>query len=105
MAFAVKLALVDPDGTETEAGTLRAALLLVRVTLIPVLGAGEPNVTVQEVEPAPTINELAQLNAAKDWDEVEPFPCNFTALARVVFVLVIALTLSCPVESIADPGL
>ena len=43
----VKLALVDPAGTVTEAGTVAAAVsLLVRLTGIPPAGAGPVSVTV-----------------------------------------------------------
>ena len=43
--IAAKLAFVEPDCTETEAGTLMAALLLARFTMVPPLGAGALNVT------------------------------------------------------------
>ena len=103
--IAAKLALVDPDGTETETGTLTAALLLARFTVTPPLGAAALNVTSHESDPAAIIDELAHVSPAKEAvDEEEPFPCNLTALATLVFVLVIALTLNCPIESVADPG-
>ena len=102
--MAAKLALVDPDGTETEAGTLMAALLLVRFTVMPMLGAAPLNLTSQESDPAPSIDELAQVSPDKEAVEEEPFPCNFTAPATLVLVLVVALTLNCPIESVADPG-
>ena len=49
-AVAVKAALMAPDGTNTEAGTVRAARLLDRDTLLPPAGAALESVTVQSVE-------------------------------------------------------
>jgi hypothetical protein len=104
-ALAGKLAFEAPEATDTEAGTVTALLLLARLTVKPPLGAGALKVTLQESEPAPIIDELAQLSPAREAvEEEEPLPCNFTAPATVTFVLVIALTLSCPMESVADPG-
>jgi hypothetical protein len=103
--LAAKLALVAPDGTEIEIGTLTAGLLLARLTVKPLLGAGALSVTLQESEPVPIIDELAQLNPVREAvDELEPLPCNFTAPDTFTFELVIALTLSCPIESVAVPG-
>lgn len=45
-ADAVKLAVVEPDGTVTVAGTAKEALLLARVTAAPPLGAAALSVTV-----------------------------------------------------------
>ena len=102
---AAKLALVAPEGTDTEAGTVTTLLLLARVTDLPPLGAAELNVTWQLSVPAPIIEEFTQLTPVRVADEeLEPLPCNFTAPATSVFVLVVALTLSCAVESVADPG-
>jgi hypothetical protein len=74
---AVNAALVDPDVTVTEAGTVAELLLLVRVTTIPVLDAGEFRVTVQESVPEPVIEAFVQKIALKtaggivaDTDEV-----------------------------------
>ena len=46
----MNVALVAPDGTNTEAGTVRAARLLVRDTLVPPVEAAFERVTVQGVE-------------------------------------------------------
>jgi hypothetical protein len=43
---AVKLVLVEPADTVTEAGTVKAALLLDRATAAPPLGAAADSVTV-----------------------------------------------------------
>ena len=103
--FAVKLALVAPEGTATEAGTVTTPLLLARPTVRPLPGAGALNVNLQLSVPATIIVVLAQLRPVREAeDELEPFPCSFTALATVRFVLVIAVTLSWPIESVADAG-
>ncbi len=102
---AAKLALVAPEGTDTEAGTITALLLLARLTAMPLLGAGAVNVTLQESVPAPIIDELAQLRLVNEADdEPNPLPCSFTEPGTFNFVLLIAVTLSSPVESVADPG-
>jgi hypothetical protein len=62
--LAAKLALDAPEGTETEAGTSTALLLLARFTAMPLLPAGAVNFTVQLSEPAPVIDEVEQLSAA-----------------------------------------
>lgn len=49
-ARAVKLAVADPAGTVTDAGTLRAAELLDNATTSPVLPAALDSVTVHEAE-------------------------------------------------------
>ena len=46
-AVAVKITVLDPAGTVTEAGTVRAVLLLLSVTGVPPLGAAALRVTVQ----------------------------------------------------------
>jgi hypothetical protein len=51
-------ALVEFAGTATVPGTLTAALLLDRVTVVPPLGAAEDRVTVQASDPAPVIEPL-----------------------------------------------
>ena len=105
VAVAAKLALVAPEGTDTEGGTVTATLLLARLTVKPLLGADAVNVTLQESVPAPVIDELAQLRLDKEAVfEPDPLPCNFTEPPTLKFVLVMALTLSCPVESVAVPG-
>jgi len=50
-AVAVKFADVEFAGTDTDAGTVRAAALLERVTVAPPAGAAFDNVTVQELAP------------------------------------------------------
>jgi hypothetical protein len=104
--FATKLALALPAGTNTEIGTVTAALLLARATAKPPLGAAAVNVTLQVSVPAPVIDELAQLTPARETPaEVAcPLPCSLAVLATVTFALVLTLTLSCPVMSVAVAG-
>ncbi|MGA9586887.1 MAG: hypothetical protein WBQ95_16240 [Terracidiphilus sp.] len=103
--LAEKLVLAAPAGTDTETGTVTAALLLVTATAKPPLGAGVVKVTLQVSDPATVIDELAQLNPAREIPEevAWPFPCSMTVPAIFPFELT-ALTLSCPVVSVADPG-
>ena len=103
--IATKLALVDPDATVTETGTLTALPLLARLTVVPPLGAGALSVTLQVSEPAPIIVELAQLTPARDAvTETAPLPCNLTVRPTDTFELVTAFTLNCPIDSVAEPG-
>jgi hypothetical protein len=60
---AVKPALLAPAGTVTEAGTITAGLLLVRLVVSPPLGAAAFSVTVQLSLPAPLMEPLLQLSA------------------------------------------
>jgi hypothetical protein len=58
---AVKLAVVAPEATVTEAGTVTAELLLARPTANPPLAGATFSVTVQLSVPAPVIDALLQL--------------------------------------------
>jgi hypothetical protein len=66
---AVKLAVVDPAATVTEAGAVTAELLLATLTANPPLGAAAFSVTVQLSVPAAVIDALAQFNPLKVGDE------------------------------------
>ncbi len=59
---AVKLVVVEPAATVTEAGTVTDELLLARLTVKPPLGAAALSATVQESVPAPVIDPLTQLS-------------------------------------------
>ena len=59
---AVKLALVAPAATVTDAGTVTALLLLDRLTAWPPVPAAAFSVTVQASVPAPVIDPLVQLS-------------------------------------------
>lgn len=72
----------------------------------PLFGALALNVNLQASAPAPIIEEYVQLRPVREAeDEPEPFPCNFTALATpTVVVLLIAVRLSWPSESVVEEG-
>ena len=61
---AEKLALVAPEATVTDAGTVTALLLLTKLTAKPPLSAAAFSVTVQLSAPEPVIDPLAQLSPA-----------------------------------------
>ena len=63
---AEKLALLVPEATVTVAGTDTALLLLVKITASPALGAAPVRVTVQDVDPFPLKELLAQLKALRE---------------------------------------
>lgn len=61
LTVAAKLALVAPAATVTDAGTVIAELLLLRLIANPPVGAAPLKATVQLSAPAPVIDPLAQL--------------------------------------------
>lgn len=61
-AWAVKVALEDPLGTLTVAGSVTEEFELESATLRPPLPAAAESVTVQLSLPAPVIDELEQLS-------------------------------------------
>jgi hypothetical protein len=101
--LARKLAVLAPEETVTEEGTVTAVLLLARLTIMPVLAAAELNVTVHLSEPDPVIDALAQLRLESD-AVLAPLPCSLTALDKFVMSLLIAFTFSCPVKSVVSFG-
>ena len=104
-AFAVKLTLVALAGTVTDDGTVTAALLLERFTIIPPLGAELLNVTVHASVPAPVIDALLQesaLNVDEFEKEADPLPCSFAVAERLEEGVIM---LNCPVISVAALGL
>ena len=60
---ALKVAVVAPAGTVTDAGTVTATLLLARLTASPPVGAAAFTVTVQASVPAPAMELLVQVTA------------------------------------------
>lgn len=99
LTVALNVAVVAPSATVTEEGTVTAALLLVKATEVPPLGAAVLSVTVQASVPGPTTEALAQVNAlATGVALAVPVPLKLiTEVALPVALLVIV---SCPV---ADP--
>jgi hypothetical protein len=87
---AVKLAVVAPEATVTEAGTLTAELLLARLTANPPLGATVFSVTVQLSVPAPAIEPLVQLSAVKVGALAAiPVPLRLTAIVSLAEALLV----------------
>jgi hypothetical protein len=82
----VKLAVVDPVATVTEAGTVTAELLLAGLTVIPPLGAAAFRVTEQLSVPAPVIDPLAHVSALNTGTLVPS--CSATVLATLLALAV-----------------
>jgi hypothetical protein len=86
VAVAVKLALVAPDATVTDDGTLTAELLLATLTAKPPLAAAALKVTEQLSVPAPVIEPLVQLNPVSTGT---PVPLRLTAVELPVEELLV----------------
>jgi hypothetical protein len=100
VTVAVNAALVAPAATVTDPGTVTALSQLVRVTLVPPVGAAEFNVTVQTSDPAPVIDAFPQVRLVVTG---MPVPLR---LAVVVEPLVELLAMvSVPETSPEDTGL
>lgn len=72
-------------------------MLLARLTVVPPLGAGALNVTVQASVPAAVIDEFAQLspiNEAVAEAAAAPLPCNCTVPPIFTFELEVPSTFS-----------
>ena len=61
----VKVAEDAPDGTEIDAGTIAAGLLLTKLTVAPLVPAGLPNVTVPVEFYPPATEEGARVTLSK----------------------------------------
>jgi hypothetical protein len=81
---AVNPALVALAGTTIVAGTVTAALLLVRPTLKPPLPAAVVSVTVHASLPAPVIDALLQDNVLNAAGTVVPVPVRLTTAVPLV---------------------
>jgi hypothetical protein len=102
---AVNVALVAPEATVTEAGTVTAELLLDKLTVIPPLPAAVLSATVQESVPEPTMDALTQdsaLNAAVADADV---PVPLRATTTVPLVEEVLVTVICPVAAPVATGL
>ena len=97
LAVAVKLALLAPDCTVTDEGTLTADLLLARLTVNPPLAAAVFRLTVQLSVPAPVIAPLAQL---RPLNPARPLPLKLTAVEVPVDELLVSVSdpVTAPVE-------
>ena len=81
---AVNPALVALAGTTTVAGTVTAALLLVKPTLKPPLPAAALSVTVQVSLPEPVIDALLQDSPLKAADTAVPVPVRLITAVPLV---------------------
>jgi hypothetical protein len=79
----VKLALVAPAATVTDAGTVTAPLLLARLTPNPPLGAASFKVIEQLSVPAPVIDERLQLSPLNTGGFVLPWLAALSCNASV----------------------
>ena len=86
---AAKLALADPAGTVTAAGTTTAAALLDRLTDWPPVPATAFSVTVQVSVPAPVIEPFAQLKPLRTGC---PVPLKLIVVAVPVDELLVSVT-------------
>jgi hypothetical protein len=77
---AVKMVLLVPVGTLTEAGTVTDELLLERLTLTPPLGAAPLSVTVQVSVPDPVNDEPLQARAFNVGTVAVPVPVRLTTV-------------------------
>jgi len=104
--FAEKSALVAPEGTVTEEGTVISLLLLERFTTWPVLSAADVSVTTHVSCPAPVMEDFSQLRPESDVDaagvDFDPLPCSFTVAAEEESTVA---RVSWPVESASAFGL
>lgn len=100
---AVNPAVVAPEGTLTEAGTLAEALLLASATVNPPEGAAAVKVTAQASVPAPVIDAFVQervfSDPAGDW----PVPVRL--ITAVPLVEALLLMVREPVTAPAVVGL
>jgi len=96
---AVKLAVVAPAATVTEAGTVTAVLLLARLTANPPPAVAVFSVTVQLSLPAPVNDPLAQLSAVSAGT---PVPLRLINVEVPLDELLVRI--SCPVAAPAVVG-
>lgn len=101
-------AVVAPESTETDAGTVTAVLLLARLTTRPVLGAAALSLTEQLSVPAPIMEVLVQLRLESEGvPELEPLPCSLVVAEDWLDIVdrLVVLTVSVPVESAVEVAL
>lgn len=105
---AEKEAVVAPEGTETDAGTVTAVLLLARFTARPVLGAAALSLTEQLSVPAPIMEVLEHDKLDRDGvPEFDPLPWSLVVVEDwVAFVVrLVDLMLRVPVVSVVELAL
>ena len=86
----VKVAVDAPAATVTVAGTTAAALLLVNVTTIPPVGAGEPSVTVPVafVPPLTAVGFTETAVRTPAGTEIDLVASVFPAISTLQYVIV-----------------
>jgi hypothetical protein len=85
---AVKVAVLAPAATVTEAGTVTALLLLARFTWNPPVAAAALTVTVQLSVPAPVIDPFAQVSPVSTGT---PVPLRLTTVDAPVVELLVSV--------------
>jgi hypothetical protein len=89
---AEKFAVVAPAATVTAAGTVRAVLLLDRLTVVPPLGAAGLIVTVHESVPGATNALLVQVSElGTEGTTAAPVPLKLTTAVPLVALLVMVI--------------
>jgi hypothetical protein len=95
VTVAEKLALLAPDAITTEAGTVTAALLLARFTLMPPDGAVPLTLTVHVSVPAP-VKELEAQVSEDNSGRITIVPVPLSATARVWLAVALLAIVSVP---------
>jgi hypothetical protein len=101
--LAVKLALVAPAGTATDAGTVTAELLLAKPTVSPPLAAAAFRVTAQRSVPAPVTDRLAQLKELR-LVELAAAPVPLSPISSVPLTLELLVIVNWPVAAPVAAG-
>ena len=95
---AVKVVLLAPNGTITDAGTVTALLLLARATVRPPLPAPADRLTVQASLPAPVNDVVAQARVLSTPAAAWPVPLRLTvAVLGEALSLKVMVPLTVPV--------
>jgi hypothetical protein len=102
---AVKLALVAPGATVTEAGTVTEVLSLERLTVTPLLSAGPVSVTVQASVPEPVADPLAQVRELSVVEGAAAIPVPLSPTTSELLLDALLLIVNWPVAAPAAEGL
>ena len=95
VAVAVKLALLAPDAMTTDGGTVTAALLLARFTLIPPVGAVPLTLTVHESVAAPVTEFVVQVSDDRA-GRIAIVPVPLSPIASVPLPVALLVMVSVP---------
>jgi hypothetical protein len=102
---AVKLALVAPGATATNAGTATEVLSLARPTDTPLLAAGPVSVTVQASVPEPVAELLAQLSELSVVEGAAAIPVPLRPTTSELLLAALLLIVNWPVAAPVAEGL